>query len=394
MTTDLPRRTRRLSSSGTSPRRYPALDGLRALGALAVLTTHVGFTSGASLTGSYAGLLARLDMGVALFFVISGFLLFRPHARAAMGGTPPPSIGRYVRHRIVRIFPVLWIAVLGAMVLLPPLTAGQYADDYLRTAVLIQIYTGYEYLPGLSQMWSLATEVAFYVLLPFVAWALRYKRIQPERWLRRSLVTMSIAPLLSAAWVTSLTAGGADERLQWLPSYLGWFAAGMALATWVCGRQSGLVARSWLDTLAGAPLILWSCALSLYLVASTPLAGPYGLEPAVAGEALVKQVMYLAIATLLVLPCVMPSGPDNTPVAALSSRPARWFGDISYGIFAYHLVILGLIERALDHEPFGGDFVRLLLLTALLSTAVAYVSYRWMERPLLNWVSRRDRAPG
>ena len=58
------------------------------------------------------------------------------------------------------------------------------------------------------------------------------------------------------------------------------------------------------------------------------------------------------------------------------------------------LVILGLLERALDHAPFGGDFVRLLLLTALLSTAVAYVSYRWMERPLLNWVSRRDRVPG
>ena len=56
--------------------RFPALDGLRIAGAVAVVSTHVGFTSGASLNGQQAGLLARLDAGVPLFFVVSGFLLY------------------------------------------------------------------------------------------------------------------------------------------------------------------------------------------------------------------------------------------------------------------------------------------------------------------------------
>ncbi|MBB1009488.1 acyltransferase, partial [Dietzia sp. SLG510A3-3B2-2] len=66
----------------------PALEGLRAVAAFAVLTTHVAFQTGAS-TGSFLNRVwGRFDLSVAVFFALSGFLLWRAHAlHARRGGT-------------------------------------------------------------------------------------------------------------------------------------------------------------------------------------------------------------------------------------------------------------------------------------------------------------------
>ena len=59
--------------------RFPMLDTLRAVGAIAVLTTHVAFWGGEyTRWGAFGTVLARLDVGVAIFFVLSGFLLSYP----------------------------------------------------------------------------------------------------------------------------------------------------------------------------------------------------------------------------------------------------------------------------------------------------------------------------
>jgi peptidoglycan/LPS O-acetylase OafA/YrhL len=144
------------------------LDGLRAIGALAVLTTHVGFHSGASLNGPFAGLLARLDVGVAIFFAISGFLLYRQHVVAWFEGTLPPLTLPYLRNRALRILPALWVAVLLAALLVPHKDGVTWAT-YLQHATLTQTYFEGLAADGLTQMWSLATEAAFYLLLPVLA---------------------------------------------------------------------------------------------------------------------------------------------------------------------------------------------------------------------------------
>ena len=72
-----------------TPARLPALDALRAVGAAAVVGTHVSFATGATADPRWGGLLSRLDVGVAIFFVLSGFLLFRPYAHAAAHGARP-----------------------------------------------------------------------------------------------------------------------------------------------------------------------------------------------------------------------------------------------------------------------------------------------------------------
>ena len=85
--------------------RFPLFDGLRAIAALSVLTFHVAAISGALERGFAGDVLAMLSRGVILFFVISGFLLYRPFVAARAGGRHAPSSTRYARRRILRIVP-------------------------------------------------------------------------------------------------------------------------------------------------------------------------------------------------------------------------------------------------------------------------------------------------
>ena len=97
---------------------------------------------------------------------------------------------------------------------------------------------------------------------------------------------------------------------------------------------------------------------------------------------------------LLLLPCVaLPHDHrTDTGVAFLSSRGATWLGDISYGIFCYHLVILLMVEKALDYQLFTGRYFALFVPTVLLSVGVAAASFYGVERPLMRW-GRRNETP-
>jgi peptidoglycan/LPS O-acetylase OafA/YrhL len=84
------------------------------LAALLVLGTHAAFATG-KLTHGYLGLVyARLEIGVPIFFVLSGFLLFRPWVRAAAAGLAAPSVRHYARRRLRRIMPAYLVTVLLA----------------------------------------------------------------------------------------------------------------------------------------------------------------------------------------------------------------------------------------------------------------------------------------
>lgn len=369
--------------------RFPALDGLRIVGALAVVTTHVGFTSGASLNGPFAGLLARLDAGVPLFFVVSGFLLYRPHALATAGFGRGPATGRYFKHRALRILPALWLAVAGAALLLPH-PPGATPGDWLRVATLTQIYTEAPSLPGLSQMWSLATEAAFYVVLPGLAWVLARRPVTPQARIRQLLWIAVVAVLLSVAWLSWAHATSWDVRTLWLPAYIGWFGIGIALAAWNVERQCGNVREGVLDHLSRSPGTTYAVAAALFVLLSTPIAGPYGLALPTMSATLVKNVGYGILGGLLVLPAVAPRPSGSRVMAVLGGGVGKGLGDISYGVFCYHLTILSLMERAVDHRVFGGQFALLWVLTVLQTLPLAWLSYRFLERPIMRYGRRRE----
>jgi len=214
----------------TSPSRVSALTGLRAVAALLVVGTHAAFATG-KLTHGYVGAIyARLEVGVAIFFVLTGFLLFRPWVRAAAGGSAEPDLRRYARHRIRRIVPGYTVTVLVVFALYTVFTPGpnpgQSWYGLLRYLTFTQIYTD-DYLitllhTGLSQMWSLAVEVSFYAVLPGLAYLLLRVVCRGQWQPRRALAALTALAAITPLWlvVVSTTELLPNSAGMWLPAHI------------------------------------------------------------------------------------------------------------------------------------------------------------------------------
>ncbi len=360
--------------------RFPALDGLRGLAALAVVTTHVGFQTGrTSEPGALGGLLSRGDFGVTVFFLLSGFLLYRPLAR---GGVP---LGTYARKRALRVLPAYWVAVVLSFLLLPS-NADQPARAWWEHLLLVQVYLQTQLPDGLTQMWSLCTEVAFYLTLPFFAALVVRRRRGGPIGGRVDLVCLALLALVGVLW--TIAAAGPSwitpaSRL-WLPGYLDWFALGMALAVLhhrYLHTPHDRVSTALAD-LGRVPGTCLSIALLLFLLASTPLGGPRLLEPPTHFEALLKHLLYGASALFLLLPAVFAPTQGTLWTRLLSSRPLHAVGQVSYSLFALHLVVLYYVLEVLTDGPFNGSFWTVWIVTTGASLVVAAISYRLVERPL------------
>ena len=379
-------------------RSFPTLDSYRALAALAVVATHVGFQTAAGVEGPLAPVVSRLDIGVAIFFVLSGFLLYRPWSMAALRDAPGPATVPYLWRRALRIVPAYLVVVVAAMLLVRG-NEGRGLDEWLRQLFLVQIYHAGALVPGLTQMWSLGTEVAFYLALPLLAWlATRRHRGDPARSARFQATVLGAYAVTGVVFLAAVRAAGVlDPRTAslWLPAHLDWFAVGMVLAVasaYVTVVPAARDTSGWrvLAGAAHAPGAAWTVALGVFLVATTPVAGPRTLDDPTAGQAVAKHVLYAVVAGFLLLPGTL--GPRHGRWATImTTRPLVRLGTISYGIFLWHLVVLDLVFVALGRDFFTGGFWTVLTLTVVGAVAVSAVSWRVVERPALRL---KDRGPG
>ena len=358
--------------------RVASLTGIRAVAAILVVGTHAAYTTG-KYTHGYWGLVgARMEIGVPIFFVLSGFLLFRPWVKAAATGRPAPSVSRYARHRVRRIMPAYVVTVLIAYVLYHFREAGPNPGHtwhgLLRNLTLTQIYTdGYlgKYLhQGLTQMWSLAVEASFYVFLPFLAYLLLVV-ICRRRWQPKLVVgTLLAMALISPAWVVLVRVDHwfPDGARLWLPTYLAWFLGGMLLAVLQAMRVRCYA-------FAAIPL-----AVICYFIVATPIGGAPTTSPAAISEAVVKTVFYTVIATLAVAPLALEGHGWYWQV--LASRPMVWLGEISYEIFLIHLVTMEFamvyIVRA---HVYTGPMFYLFLVTLVVTIPLAWLLHRFTRVP-------------
>jgi peptidoglycan/LPS O-acetylase OafA/YrhL len=244
-------------------------------------------------------------------------------------------------------------------------------------------------------MRSLSTEVAFYLALPLLMWLALPRRRSLAGDGRRFATLVVAMVVVNVVWLMDLSVrldnGGSMIRL-WLPSYLTWFATGLVVAAaqvasshppqTVPGRQRHVATV--LQHLGRSPLTCWIAALTLLAIASTPVAGPADLSPATLGAALTKNLLYAAIAGLVLLPGVF-AGPGQLFSRVFSLAPLRHVGHLSYGLFCVHLVVLELVAQWRDIELFGGRGLELFALTLVISLVVSEVLYRLIERPLMRW---------
>ena len=379
--------TRRARSAETATaftdRTFPALNAVRAAGAIMVVLTHSAFNTGRINDGWVGAALARFDFGVTLFFILSGFLLSRPWFLAAALGRQEPSARHYLWKRALRILPLYWVVVVVAL-LVDPGNDGASWRDWVSELTLTQLYRHALLAGSLTQMWSLCTEVAFYLVLPLLCIGLIGRRPRTLS-LTRVLAGAGGLSLAGLVWqvVAAQVPGYQAHYAQWLPGYLPWFMVGVGFAA--CSADLAVHPREHvLERLGGDLTGCWILAAAVFALACSPLAGPRLLLTPDGWQAGTKVVLYAVAGAFFVLPLVF--GPERRgwARAQLTGPVPFWLGEISYGIFAIHMIVLNLVFRALDLAVFTGRFVTVALLTLGVTVVLATLSFYLFEKPILR----------
>ena len=364
------------TSSGSA--RRAELDSLRGLAALSVLLFHVWlYTLARPLAAtrrSAADLVfSELRVGLVLFFVLSGFLLYQPWVAAAMDGSGSPSVGRYLRRRAARIVPAYYVALLGSIVLLwgAAGTAGVRLPPagHLWTFFLFaQNYVDDSLMRLNPPMWTLVVEVSFYLALPLVGWMAQ--RVRPTRLAQASIPALLVAGgVLFNDWLSVARYDVSPTLSKLLPAMLPYFGVGM-LAAVLLHRRSVSRSAGVLLAVAGVLLVV---ANAYWRDASQGTLAPVVLRDLIAA---------FGFASL------MAAASASGVARWLGARPLAALGTISYGLYLWHVPLL-LWTRSEGLLPLSPLPALAIVLPA--SIAVAAASWVFVERPALRHVRRRDR---
>jgi peptidoglycan/LPS O-acetylase OafA/YrhL len=364
-------------------RKFPALNAVRAAGALMVVLTHAAFNTGKINDGWVGAALARLDFGVTLFFVLSGFLLSRPWFLAAAAGRHAPSTRHYLWKRALRILPLYWVVVVVAM-LVDPQNEDATWQDWVSQLTLTQLYRPELLSSSLTQMWSLCTEVAFYLVLPLICLALTGWRPRTLR-LNRVLVGAAVISVAGVIWQVAVAQipGREGHYGQWLPGYLPWFMVGLAFAA-VSASLAAQPRKHVLDRIGADLAGCWILAVAVFALACSPLAGPRLLLTPTGWEAGAKVILYAIAGAFFVLPLVFGPEREGSPRRVLCGPVPFWLGEISYGIFCIHMIVLNQVFLALDLDVFTGRFLTVAVLTIGVTVVLATISFYFFEKPILR----------
>jgi peptidoglycan/LPS O-acetylase OafA/YrhL len=347
--------------------------------------------------------------GVAMFFVLSGFLLARPFWLALDKGEPMPSLRVYAMRRAARILPGFWLALTVTFILTVTVFSvkldGQLVLRYLAGFLLVADWHWITLFPVEinGPLWSISFEATSYVLLPLCLAGLFFAReTTGTGWGSRMLWLFAILLALGAHWlfvtyypIDNIRRGWDYGLLGgakwWMPRYnpFGFFAmfAIGALAAGVQVRLAGI--RHWgfdLLSLAGMGLGIWVIA---DLLASKVDPSGFGL----------LGVPYSFPWFQLCVALVLAATPSSVLLGRLLDNPVtRYIATISFGIYVWHYVVLELARiwwaPDIDHGSMA-DPVRLLIVggaITLTSAIVAHLSFQFIENPIIRWARGRERS--
>lgn len=393
--------TQPVAERATRTSRFPCVDGLRALAALAVFAYHsagtLAFQDRDFLPQGVLNWLSRLgSFGVAVFFVISGFLLYRPFVVAALSDRPTPRWAPFWKRRLFRILPAYWVALAGAAFLFSQVQFDSVANALVQFGLARNFQSGRH--GGLGVAWTLELEVSFYLALPLLAALIRRasnRSTDPRLRARAQIVTVAglaataLAlrfwyffelrpdPAIPGTWFVASTLP------KLVPMYLDWFAFGMALA----------IASAWLSLDGQIPRVVaifgrfpalsWLVAIECYWIVTQ-----LGLEvfrmatPLSATQTCLEWAFNGLAAAFFVLPAVLGSQADGAVRRILTTRVLVMTSVVSYGIYLWHQPIwIQLVEWFPHGMPMLVQVGIVFATTAL----VAVASWQIVERPLIRF---------
>ena len=308
--------------------RIPSLDGLRAISIILVLMGHG--IRGRPRSFAFRTLFLHADLGVSVFFIISGFLItsLLLNERLESGNI---SLGLFYIRRGLRILPAFFLFV-GCVAILSGLRLVPVPPRFWLYVVTYTVNFAPQYPWVLGHLWSLCVEEQFYLL-----WPLAVKLATPRMCTALALFAIFANPATHA--VEQLT--HVHLATSAFPFVCGPIAMGCLLAMWSRRVQSAIISSNFLSN---DRILLLALALIAMLDSAIQYAQHFFLRIILNG------VLTLCVARLIFLP---------TGVAGrvLNSRPVVLIGKLSYSLYLWQQLFLNFTSSATIPIPFPGNFV-------------------------------------
>jgi peptidoglycan/LPS O-acetylase OafA/YrhL len=364
--------------------RLESLTGLRGVAACSVLVAHAVDTSfyysGVPIFHAFAARLAYF--GMALFFLLSGFVIQYNYAGSFASQPLGAATYRFFVARFARLYPLYIISIICSLNYFPPLTFGPRV--ILTYLTLTQSWFNVQ-LATFAPDWSISAEWFFYVA--FVPLTFAVAR------LRRPTLALAVlcgpgAVALAASfyyWHGPLTefsrswfwhrAGISAEPWGWF-SY---FSPYLRLLEFLAGV---LVAKSYQVHLSGgrAPVSAW-----FVMVVALAWCAAVIVDSAITGKALAyilpSFIFAPVLAPLMLCLCRYESGLSRL----LASRPAVFLGEISYSIYIWSFFVMTMmasfyVSAGASTLAYANSVVKMMVIVGL-TIVFAYGSYALIEAP-------------
>ena len=373
--------------------RNLALDSLRGFSTILIVVYHTSFVSGYTVAhaDSIGAYIDRLNIGVAIFFVLSGFLIFRPFAHSLIHGSPLLKTRNYYLKRAARILPGYWLA-LFVLAGLDALTIVN-TSGFIRNVFIVHSFTEHNVFTGIRQAWTLAVEMSFYVVVP----AFAYVFVRPTKrrngpvsasTLLKALSFLFLGAYAFRLFIHQIDFWFLDTAHIWLPSHMDTLALGMGLAVLVEAPASAKTLSKLKNFIANHTGSLVVCSVFVWLI-SANINMAIGLNRTEFHIDLLGHFLYGIASVLLVAPFCVDS--QALLVKAMSFRLFTWLGTISYGIYLWHMALLGgnFAEKYMPYTENDGQVLLRFFVVLPASIAIASLSYYVLERPIMRTVNRR-----
>ncbi|WP_377299562.1 acyltransferase family protein [Rhizobium sp. SGZ-381] len=310
--------------------RIAALDGLRGMAALTVLLSHLSnLTQLVQPLGNGAG-----QLGVMLFFALSGFLMAHNHAGEPLDWQ---HAGRYATRRAARILP-LYVLVIVVAFVFGLVTENQLYGYNVTTGNLLSHLM---FIRGDGIIWTVPVEIQFYVLF-LIIWALSHMPI--------AIYTLTIAAVILSL---SVSADALPTLIRCLPYFL--FGVTIRLISPPSKKVAG-------------PLFMG--ALTLYWLSLPQMRPLFGFEPPALLDTWRDPLCMIVVCTLIW--CAQSS---SAAERLFGNSVTRWLGDISFSLYLLHSPLIGFLAWA------GTPSWAVWLLGISGAVWIAAMSHVFIERP-------------
>ena len=379
--------------------RISGADGLRALACLLVVWHHTTQRfnpekSAAWIQGiHFFGM--RAEVGVSLFFVLSGCLLSLPFWYSFVNASPTPKLWFYAINRAARIIPAYWFNLL--LCTLVALWVFDLNINWWRLISGLLFINSYHYSSFFpaelnGPLWSIGLEVSCYVLLPAVLFLIIKISKRSSVAIAGIIGCIVILQILNPwvinnfmtsnklkGWQYGLT-GGAK---QWLP----YWNIGSFFTQFLCGSLAALIiivlrARGTLKSLTFDLSALLFATAAIWLVA-------IGLEPG-SPNIFTKQPYMAPFFAILMAGVIVSASLSTQVYKLLDNKLFQWIAKISFSIYLWHMFLIVIIERKFfsQYVYYGltdlSDWVMISSIVLISSIILAATSWQLLESPILK----------